>query len=163
MTTLRIPNDAISVQYTVPQNLVILSHTTTLLEVRPPSGRASHRPQTSMLTLGSTALLNLLLVQAVQWSYAREPNGFTGPEIISMWGSIVHELGPAITYPFLHPAVNFLVEVATSETVGSIVALLLVANLVGGKPLGTDPVLVHLPDKRRSCTWSSSLCLSYTT
>jgi hypothetical protein len=59
-----------------------------------------------------------------------------------MWGSIVHELGSAVAYPLLHSAVDFLVEVAKSETVGSIVALLLVANLVGGLSHRNGPSLL---------------------
>ena len=68
--------------------------------------------------------------QALRRCFAQEPNGYMCPEVISMWSSVTHERGAAAVYPHLRPALGTLLTVAKSDTVGSVVALLVLGSLV---------------------------------
>lgn len=69
-------------------------------------------------------------VQAFKLCYVYDPNGFYCPEVISLWSTIVYEMGAPICMPYLAPIVDLVKPVAASGTVGSIVAILLISNLV---------------------------------
>lgn len=87
---------------------------------------------------GSKRAANLMILEATvplirpfRIGYEQKPDGYTGPELISMWSSILNEEGSAQCSPYMGCLVPEVSPCVNSSTVGSVVAALLIANLVG--------------------------------
>lgn len=86
----------------------------------------------------SKRIANQLVLQAThlllipfQICYSQDPNGYAGPELVSMWSSILNEVGRSQCYKHMECLVPAVQPCIRSNTVGSVVATLLTANLVG--------------------------------
>jgi hypothetical protein len=73
------------------------------------------------------------LIRPFQIGYEQAPNGYTGPELVSMWSTILNEEGTAQCFRYMECLVVEVTPCINSRTIGSVVAALLIANLVGGR------------------------------
>lgn len=122
----------------IAQNTIILQSTPTLIKVR------------AVSLLQNTGLFHFDEIhvfppscQGFKICYAEDPDGFYCPELMSLWSSIVHEMGAPACQPYMQGLYELALPVAKSGSIGSIVAILLVANLVCSffkKKIYSEPV-----------------------
>lgn len=74
------------------------------------------------------------LLQPFEIGFESAPHGYTAPELVSMWSSILSEEGVAICSKYMANIETALTDCMHSHTVGSIVSILLISNLNGHKP-----------------------------
>eukprot|EP00051_Salpingoeca_urceolata_P029183 m.489174 g.489174 ORF g.489174 m.489174 type:complete len:563 (+) comp26461_c0_seq1:107-1795(+) len=66
-------------------------------------------------------------------AFEKDPNGYTAPELLSCWSSMLNERGHDFALKYITPnqIVDVVMPVVKSKTVGSIVACMFLANLIG--------------------------------
>eukprot|EP00040_Diaphanoeca_grandis_P044000 m.10994 g.10994 ORF g.10994 m.10994 type:complete len:537 (+) comp8592_c0_seq1:153-1763(+) len=74
-----------------------------------------------------------MLLRVFELAFASDPDGLAGPELVSMWSSILSEEGRMLCSRFMQTMEETLFPCILSNTVGSIVAIQVVANLNGDK------------------------------
>eukprot|EP00039_Didymoeca_costata_P020377 m.341040 g.341040 ORF g.341040 m.341040 type:complete len:536 (-) comp19769_c0_seq1:215-1822(-) len=85
------------------------------------------------------------LIKPYQLGFKENPNGYTAPELVSMWSSILNDEGLGRVAPYFSVLVPVVTPCVTSSTVGSVVAAILIANLVGDSDDQADKLLDALP------------------
>eukprot|EP00039_Didymoeca_costata_P001655 m.54108 g.54108 ORF g.54108 m.54108 type:complete len:448 (-) comp10900_c0_seq5:98-1441(-) len=95
---------------------------------------ATQRRLANILILESTSRL----LRPFKLGYERMPDGYTAPELVSMWSSILNEEGLVQCGPYMECLVSAVTPCVNSATVGSVVAALLIANLVGHRDDSAD-------------------------
>lgn len=71
------------------------------------------------------------LLKPFELGFKEAPNGYTAPELVSMWSSILNEEGLGKCNVYMECLVPVVSPCIASKTIGSVVAALLISNLVG--------------------------------
>eukprot|EP00038_Savillea_parva_P009253 m.182271 g.182271 ORF g.182271 m.182271 type:complete len:509 (-) comp15490_c0_seq1:230-1756(-) len=85
------------------------------------------------------------LLRVFRRGYAEAPQGYTAPELVSMWSSIINLEGVTLCAPYMDGIEEALMDCMKSPTVGSIVAILLISNIHGDRPSTIEAVLPFFP------------------
>ena len=69
------------------------------------------------------------LIGAFEFAFSQDPGGYAGPELVSMWSSMINDSGADICRPHMACLAPILRRVALAHSVASVVAALCLANI----------------------------------